>query len=46
MTHPPPPTHNHPFLVSHGIWIWETLLGLRNAASDADGAGGGRRIYK
>jgi hypothetical protein len=28
-THPPPPTHNHPFLCSHGAWNYDFLLGLR-----------------
>lgn len=27
--HPPPPTHNHPFLCSHGAWLYDVLLGLR-----------------
>jgi alpha-L-rhamnosidase len=27
-THPPPPTHNHPFLLAHGLWVWEGLAGL------------------
>ena len=26
--HPPPPTHNHPFLLAHTIWVWEVLLGI------------------
>ena len=26
---PPPPTHNHPFLLAHGLWVWEGLQGLR-----------------
>ena len=34
-THPPPPTHNHPFLCSHGYWLYDVLLGLR------DGGGSG-----
>ena len=32
VTHPPGPSHNHPFLVSHGLWVWEGLLGLAPAA--------------
>lgn len=27
-THPPPPTHNHIFLGSHGSWLYETLGGI------------------
>ena len=36
-THPPPPTHNHPFLTAHGLWVWEGLAGLTIA-------GGGRTL--
>ena len=36
-THPPPPTHNHPFLCSHGAWFYDFLLGLRQP----DGVSGG-----
>ncbi len=36
-THPPPPTRNHPFLLAHGLWVWEGLAGLRVG-------GGGRAV--
>eukprot|EP00047_Mylnosiga_fluctuans_P008900 m.260661 g.260661 ORF g.260661 m.260661 type:complete len:1184 (+) comp23823_c0_seq1:61-3612(+) len=26
--HPPPPTHNHPFLCSHAYWYYDYLLGV------------------
>ena len=28
LTHPPPPTHNHIFLGSHGSWLYEILGGI------------------
>lgn len=39
-THPPNPTRNHPFLCSHGAWLYDVLLGLRQPA-DVGVLGGG-----
>ncbi len=39
--HPPPPTHNHPFLCSHGAWLYDVLLGLRQPDGCAPPACGG-----
>jgi hypothetical protein len=39
-THPPPPTHNHPFLCSHGYWLFDVLLGIQDGSSSGGSDGG------